>query len=292
MERIGWIPACAGMTRKLLEMIKFSHSIFALPFALGAMLVAAQSLPSPQTFFWILVCLVSARSAAMAFNRLVDANIDAKNPRTRTRHLPQGILSKKFVALFTLVCVALFFFASFQINSLTFALSPFVIFFLLFYSYTKRFTFLSHVWLGLCLSLAPLGAWVAVTGQYPWSAIPLALGVIFWVAGFDIIYATQDEAFDRKEGLHSIVSRFGIRKALWISRLFHLCSVATLVWFGLENNLGTVYFATVLLIAGALAYEQSLVKAGDLSKVGPAFFTMNGVVSMIFLVGIVIDRVN
>lgn len=276
-------------TRLTLEMIKFSHSIFALPFALGAMLVAANGLPNAKVFTLILVCMVAARSATMAYNRLVDAEIDALNPRTQNRHLPQKLLSKKFVLGFILLCSALFLWAADNLNSLTFYLSPLVLIFLFGYSHAKHFTWLTHLWLGTCLGLAPLAAWIAVTGQWPWPTLPLGLAVFFWVAGFDIIYATQDETFDRNAGLHSIVARFGIKRSLIISKIFHLLSVFSLFWFGHQNHLGAIYTATVVLIAAGLAYEQSLIKPTDLSKVNAAFFNMNGIISIVFLLGILLE---
>ncbi|MBI4224463.1 MAG: UbiA family prenyltransferase, partial [Deltaproteobacteria bacterium] len=226
------------------------------------------------------------------FNRLVDAKIDAKNPRTQNRHLPKGLLTKRFVKLFTFICVTFFLIDCYFINSLSFLISPFVIVFLLAYSYTKRFTWLTHIWLGLCLSYAPLGAWVAITNQWPWPALSLGLAVIFWVAGFDIIYATQDEVFDRKEGIYSIVARLGLVKALWISRGFHLLSLLWLILFGIQNQLGSIYYGTVVLIAVGLFYEQSLVKPSDLSKVNAAFLNMNGMIGLFFFLGILLERIT
>lgn len=273
----------------IFELIKFSHSIFALPFALGAMIVAAQGWPEAKIFLLILAAMVTARSAAMAFNRIVDAEIDTKNPRTQNRHIPQGLLAKPFVILFTILCIFLFILSCHFINTMAFALSPFVIVWLLAYSFTKRFTWLTHLWLGVSLGLAPLGAWIAVTGQWPWPALSLGLAVALWVAGFDIIYATQDFEFDRKERIHSLVARFGIARALWASRLFHLFSVSLLLIFGFQNSLGAIYFLTVACIALGLIYEQSLVKPTDLSKVNAAFFNMNGMISLLFFIGTLIE---
>lgn len=283
-----------GIIRKTIytfEMIKFSHSIFALPFALAAMLVAARDLPDFKIFFLIVAAMVTARSAAMSFNRLVDKKIDAKNPRTATRHLPKGVVSKKFVSLFILITSALFIFICSKINPLSFFLSPFVLLFLFGYSYSKCFTWSSHLWLGLGLGLAPLGAWIAVTGEWPWPAIPLSLAVTFWVAGFDIIYATQDFDFDKKTGLHSLVARFGIPKALFISRFFHFSSILLLFFFGHTHQFGWIYNTTILLIAAGLIYEQSLVKPHDLSRVNAAFFNMNGIISILFLLGVFLQTI-
>lgn len=276
-------------TKNIFELIKFSHSIFALPFALGAMMVAARGWPNAKTFLLIVVAMVAARSSAMAFNRIVDADIDAKNPRTQNRHIPQKILSKKFVSLFTIVCCLIFLTTCHFIGPLAFLLSPLVLLWLLAYSFSKRFTWGSHLWLGVSLGLAPLGAWIAVTGEWPWQALALGVAVTFWVAGFDIIYACQDFEFDRKEGLHSLVARFGTLKALWASRLFHLASVFLLLAFGFQNGLGLIYFATISLITLGLIYEQKLVKPHDLSKVNAAFFNANGLISLLFLFGIVLE---
>ena len=275
--------------KTIFELVKFSHSIFALPFALGAMLVAAQGWPDVKTFLLIVAAMVTARSAAMAFNRLVDADIDAKNRRTQNRHIPQRLLTKKSVALFTLACVILFLVTCTFINSLSFILSPFVLLFILGYSFSKRFTWASHLWLGASLGLAPLAAWVAVTNQWPWPALSLGAAVTFWVAGFDIIYATQDFEFDCKEKLQSIVARFGLAKGLRISRAFHLMSVFFLFWFGFQNHLGIIYGATVCLIAAGLFYEQHLIKPTDLSKINAAFFNMNGMISLLFLIGTLLE---
>lgn len=272
-----------------LELIKFSHSVFALPFALAAMVIAARGWPSPKIFLLIVAAMITARSAAMAFNRLADADPDAKNPRTQNRALALGLLSKKFVVLFTIVCIFLFLTICRFINPLAFLLSPFVILFLLGYSLSKRFTWLTHLWLGFSLGLTPPAAWVAVTSQWPWPTLWLAVAVTFWVGGFDIIYATQDFEFDRSSSVHSIVKRFGLKRSLWISRIFHLFSVAALALFGFQNHLGVFYFTTVLFIALCLIYEQNLLRPHDLSRVNAAFFNMNGLISMIFFFGVLLE---
>ncbi len=271
------------------EMIRFSHSIFALPFALGAMCVAANGFPSPKIVTLIIAAMITARSAAMAFNRLIDLPFDAINPRTKSRHLPQGILSKKFVAIFTGSCAALFFFICSQINSLAFFLSPFALAILLGYSFSKRFTHLTHLWLGVSLGMAPLAAWISVTGDWPWGALPLGMAVAFWVAGFDIIYATQDFDFDRKMGIGSLVTHLGIKKALLVSRFFHLLSLLFLFQFGIINGLHLIYYIMVGLIGCGLLYEQSLIKPNDLSKINAAFFTTNGIISLLFFAGILLE---
>lgn len=297
MERITPpLPATSGgviqKTVWTFEMIKFSHSIFAVPFALAAMVVATKGRLGIRIFLLIVGAMVTARSAAMAFNRIVDATIDAKNPRTRMRHIPKGILSKNFVAGFTLICIALFFLFCRAINPMAFALSPIALAIILGYSFTKRFTSLSHLWLGLSLGIAPLAASIAVTGEWPWRTLSLGVAVMFWVAGFDIIYATQDADFDKQTGLHSLVARFGINKALWISRGLHLFCTLFLILFGLQNALGFIYFITVLVIAAGLFYEQSLVKPNDLSRVNAAFFNTNGIISLLFLAGIILEYLS
>lgn len=274
---------------QVIEFIKFSHSVFALPFALGAMVVAAKGWPDAKTFGLIVAAMVTARSAAMAFNRIADAEIDVKNPRTQNRHLPQGILSKQFAWGFTLIGSALFLLIGYFINPMAFALSPLVLIWLLGYSFTKRFTWLTHLWLGVSLGLAPLGAWIAVTGNWPWPALSLGTAVTFWVAGFDIIYAAQDIDFDRKEGICSVVARFGIAGGLWIARGLHLASAFFLWLFGMQNALGPIYFATVAVMALGLGWEHRLVRPDDLSKVNAAFFNVNGVISLLFFFGILLE---
>lgn len=271
------------------EFIKFSHSIFALPFALGAMVVASGGWPEAKVFGLIIAAMVTARSAAMAFNRIVDTEMDAKNPRTQHRHLPQGILSKQFAWGFTFVCSGLFLLTCYFINPLAFLLSPLVLIWLLAYSYTKRFTWLTHLWLGMALGLAPLGAWVAVTSTWPWPVLSLGAAVTFWVAGFDIIYATQDIDFDRLEGVYSLVTRFGITKGLRIARGLHVVSVLFLCLFGMQNSLDIIYFATVAIMAIGLWWEHLLVRPNDLSRVNAAFFNVNGMISLLFFLGILLE---
>ncbi|MDO8526927.1 MAG: UbiA-like polyprenyltransferase, partial [Deltaproteobacteria bacterium] len=220
------------MTKKILiilEMIKFSHSVFALPFALAAMVVAAKGWPPSQTVALIVAAMVTARSAAMAFNRIVDAEIDAKNPRTKNRHIPQNIISKKFASIFTFVSVLLFFIVCHQINRLSFILSPVAMVILLGYSFSKRFTWASQFWLGTSLGIAPIAAWIAVTGTVSMTPIWLGMAVLFWVTGFDILYATQDYDFDREHGVHSLVARFGIKKSLNIAKLCHIVTLLLLL---------------------------------------------------------------
>ncbi len=268
--------------RVTLEMIKWEHSIFALPFALCGAMLAASGLPSAHQLLWIVVAMVSARSAAMAFNRLADVSIDAANPRTRTRALPAGHLSLTFVATFVIVSCAIFILAASQLNRLTFGLSPVALAVLLLYSYTKRFTRWSHLVLGFALGIAPAAAWIAVRGSLDPRILLLTAAVTFWVGGFDILYACQDFDFDRDAGLHSIPRHVGVRRALWIARLFHLIMLLLLVALLPAFALGKLAWAGVLAVTMLLLYEHSLVKSDDLSRLNAAFFTMNGVISVVF----------
>ncbi len=273
----------------ILEMIKFEHTIFALPFALMSMMLAADGLPERRIIIWILVAMVGARSSAMAFNRIADITYDRLNPRTADRALPKGILSIGEVWLFTFLSAVTFVFASYMLNSLAFALSPVALLIILGYSYTKRFTSLTHLVLGLALGIAPVGAWIAVRGQFNIAPIVLSGAVMFWTAGFDIIYALQDIEFDRKQGLFSIPRFLGISRSLIVSRLFHFTAVLLLILFGVIMHLGWAYFGGTLAAAVLLAYEQSLVKPNDLSKVNVAFFNTNGFVSIGLLVFTLLD---
>lgn len=276
-------------TRITLEMIKWEHSIFALPFALTATILAAHGLPALRTILWILVAMVAARSAAMAFNRLVDATIDAANPRTRTRALPAGHLSPTFVATFVIVSCALFILAASQLNRFSLWLSPVALAVLLLYSYTKRFTRLSHLVLGLALGIAPAAAWIAVRGSLDPRILLLTAAVAFWVAGFDVLYACQDFEFDRDAGLHSIPRHIGIGPALWIARAFHIIMLILLVALLPAFGLGKLALCGVIAVMLLLLYEHSLVKADDLSRLNDAFFTMNGVISVVFALFVAAD---
>jgi 4-hydroxybenzoate polyprenyltransferase len=268
--------------RVTLEMIKWEHSIFALPFALCGAMLAAGGFPSVHQLVWIIVAMIAARSAAMAFNRWADAAIDAANPRTSTRALPAGQLTPGFVATFVVVSSAIFVVAASQLNRLSLMLSPVALAVLLLYSYTKRVTRWSHLMLGFALGIAPAAAWIAVRGSLDPRILLLTAAVTFWVGGFDVLYACQDFDFDRQAGLHSIPRYVGIRAALWIARAFHLVMVgllvALLIVFGMGKLAGLGVLAVILL----LLYEHSLVRADDLSKLNAAFFTMNGVISVLF----------
>jgi 4-hydroxybenzoate polyprenyltransferase len=263
-------------------MIKWEHSVFALPFALCGAMLAASGIPTGHQLLWIVIAMISARSAAMAFNRLADATIDAANPRTRTRALPAGQLSPAFVGSFVVVSCGVFVLAAAQLNRLTLILSPLALAVLLLYSYTKRFTQLSHLVLGFALGIAPAAAWIAVRGSLDPRILLLTAAVTFWVAGFDILYACQDFDFDRSAGLHSIPRHIGIPAALWIARAFHLIMLILLVSLLPAFGLGKLAFAGIIAVLLLLLYEHSLVKANDLSRLNAAFFTMNGVISVVF----------
>lgn len=286
----------AGAARARLSdwfsLVAFRHSIFALPFALQGAWLAARGAPRAALVGWIVACAVAARTSAMAFNRWLDRRIDARNPRTQSRELPSGRLSPSQALGLALASGAAFVALSWAINPLCGKLAPAVLAVLWFYSVTKRFTFLAHAFLGLALGLAPLGAWLAVRGNFEgdlWTPLALALAVLCWVAGFDLIYACQDAGFDRASGLHSIPARFGIAASLALSRALHVATVAllALVWWRAE--LGWIYLAAIALAAALLVYEQSLVRADDLSRVNLAFFTVNGWVGVGLFAGLVLD---
>ena len=275
-----------GLLRNLkltLEMIKWEHSVFALPFALCGALLAAGGVPAWRQLVWIIVAMVSARSAAMAFNRLADATIDAANPRTAIRALPAGLLSHGFVSTFVVVSCGIFVVATSQLNRLTLILSPVALAIVLLYSYSKRFTRWSHLFLGFALGIAPAAAWIAIRGALDPRILLLTAAVTFWVGGFDVIYACQDYDFDRHYGLHSVPRHMGIGTALWIARLFHLAMLALLVALVITFGMGKLAAIGVIVVAALLAYEHSLVRHNDLSKLNAAFFTMNGVISVLFL---------
>ena len=271
-------------TRLTLEMIKIEHTLFALPFAFLGAVLAARGVPSAWQILWIIVAMVGARSAAMAFNRIADRNFDARNPRTSSRALPAGLLSVGFVWAFTIASAALFLLAAAMLNRLTLLLAPVALGCVLLYSFTKRWTQLSHLVLGACLSIAPTGAWIAVRGDIG-SPVPLLLSlvVLLWTAGFDVLYACQDYDFDRSEGLRSIPARFGIGGALWIARGLHAAAFLALVWLFVITGLGPVAFVGVIATGALLVYQHRLVRAGDLSRLNAAFFTTNAFVSVILL---------
>jgi 4-hydroxybenzoate polyprenyltransferase len=280
----------AGITHRIkhsLDMIRFEHSVFALPFALtGAVMAFRESGKSVaqgwSTLAWIVVAMVSARSAAMAFNRVVDVEIDARNPRTRARHLPAGLLTRRFAWIFIAVWTLVFFGAAWALNPLCFRLAPVALAIVFFYSFTKRFTSLSHLVLGLSLGIAPAAAWIAVRGALDWRILLLTAAVMFWTAGFDIIYSCQDYDFDRSAGLFSLPARIGLGPALAVSRILHGLMLACLAWLAFELHLGALAAVGIGAVALLLIYEQSLVRPTDFSRVNAAFFTMNGWVSVLF----------
>jgi 4-hydroxybenzoate polyprenyltransferase len=275
--------------RIVLEMIKFEHSVFALPFALTGMLLALreEGFSARQLWGklgWIVLAMVAARSAAMAFNRIADAEIDARNPRTRLRAIPAGLVSRAFTWAFVAVSSVLFALAAWRLNPLCLKLAPVALAILLLYSYTKRFTAFSHLVLGFALGIAPAAAWIAVRGRLDPPILLLTAAVMLWTAGFDIIYSCQDYQFDRAERLYSLPARIGIGPALWAARLLHVTMIALLVWLSAALRLGPLSVAGIAVVAALLIYEHSLVKPGDLSRVNAAFFAVNGVVSVLFFV--------
>jgi len=276
--------------RTVLEMIKFEHSVFALPFALTGALLAARATHQPphgwptlRQIAWIVVAMVAARSAAMTVNRIVDLRYDRENPRTRQRALPSGALTVSFAWFFTLVAVALFFLAAWQLNRLALKLAPLALAILFFYSFTKRFTTWSHFFLGFALGISPAAAWIAVTGDFDARMLILCAAVTLWVGGFDVLYACQDIEYDQRAGLFSIPKRFGIGQALRIARGMHAGVVALLAWLAASFGLPWPAWLGIAVVAALLAYEQSLVKADDLSRLDAAFFTVNGYISLLFL---------
>jgi len=272
-----------------LKMIKFSHSVFALPFAFTAALMAASGIPSLKQILWIIIAMVSARSGAMGLNRIIDMKIDAANPRTANRELPSGKIKTSNAVLFTLISFVILIFAAFMLNPLCLKLSPIAIAVLFLYSYTKRFTWLSHIVLGIAISAAPLGAWIAVRGTFNAEILTVAFAVIFWLAGFDVLYALQDVEFDKSLGLYSIPARFGVRDSLLFSRIFHVIAWGLLALTGLFFNLGIFYWIGMVAAAGLFIYEHSLVKYDDLSRLDMAFFNMNGYISMTVFVFTLLD---
>lgn len=274
------------------ETIKISHSIFALPFAIAAAFMAADGLPPLSTTLKIILACVLARTAAMSFNRFADAEIDRANPRTERRAVATGQLSRSFVLAVTLICALLFVAVAAWIHWLALALSPIALAVVLGYSLTKRFTSFSHVVLGLALGLSPLGAWIAIAGEFAWVPVLLAFAVLLWTAGFDIIYACQDHDFDAGAGLHSMPRRLGIAGALWLARGFHLATVLLLLLVGLEAGYGVAYQVGVVAVAALLFHEHRLVAPDDLSRVNVAFFTLNGLVSLFFMSAVIVEVVS
>lgn len=284
------MQALLKQTTTILEMIKFQHTIFALPFALTAMIIAAHGLPDARIIFWIIAACVFARTAAMSFNRWADRHLDSRNPRTATRAIPAGQLSARFVLIFTILSTIGFIVSAGMLNTTALLLSPIALVILLGYSYTKRFTSLAHFVLGMALALAPMGAWIAVSGSIHPTAILLGIGVMLWTAGFDLIYACQDVEIDRNEGLHSIPSRIGAHNALRLSRLLHVLAIASFLAAGQQSQSGVGYYAGITIAAILLIAEHIIVSPHDLKRINIAFFTINSWVGMAILAGTVIDQ--
>jgi len=283
MRQVG----CGAIVR-FLRLIRFSHTIFALPFALGALIVAANGWPSLRILVLVIVCMVFARTAAMLFNRLVDWSLDQRNPRTASRHL---LICKSGAIVLLAVSSGAFLLAAAAINRLTLILAPVALALIFFYSLTKRFTSATHFFLGLALAIAPIGAWIAQTGRIDLAPVVLAAGVICWVAGFDLIYATQDYDFDRREGIRSLVVKLGITRTLRLAQLLHLLTFVALIAFGVVAQLGRVYYWSIPLIGAALFYEHRTEKL-DLAGVNRAFFQSNAFVSAVFLLAVCVDRLR
>ena len=279
-------------TRSLLEMIKFSHTVFAFPFALMGATLAALASGAPPTagqIFWICMAMVGARSAAMGLNRIIDAGIDAGNPRTASRHIPAGKVSRTEAWLFVGGSTALLLWAAWMLNPLCLVLAPIAIGLFVLYAYCKRFTSLAHVVLGICLAGAPIGAWIALRGDLQWPVVVLGLAVLFWVAGFDIFYALQDVDFDRRKGLHSIPARLGNARAILVGKVFHGMMVALLALLPLGVPLGWIYYLGLFVVCCLIAYEHRLVKLDDLTKLDAAFFNMNGYISVTIFLFTLVD---
>jgi 4-hydroxybenzoate polyprenyltransferase len=279
----------AVIARRFVSLVKFEHTVFALPFAFVGATLSVGDLPSAATLGWVTLAMVGARSLAMALNRLIDAEIDARNPRTAVREIPAGLLSRPQVIAFCVAALLVFLIAVWQLDPLVRWLWPIPVAAFVLYPYTKRFTWLCHLALGLSTGLAPLGGWLAVTGDADPAPFMLWIAVALWIGGFDVIYATGDIDFDRREGLYSLPSRFGIGPALMVTRVCHLLAVALLVAVGVRLGLGPAYYLGLALVAALLGYENSIVSADDLSRVNVAFFTLNGVISVVFLTGVLAD---
>jgi 4-hydroxybenzoate polyprenyltransferase len=283
------LTATPVYARRFVSLVKLEHTVFALPYAYAGAVLAENDIPGLQRLLWITVAMAGARSLAMALNRLIDAGIDARNPRTARRELPAGLLSPAHVAAFAAASLAVFLIAVWQLPSVTHVLWPIPVVGFVVYPYLKRFTWLCHLFLGAVDGLAPVGGWVAVTGTVDWQPFLLGGAVALWIGGFDIIYATMDLQVDRREGLHSIPRRFGVGRALLATRAAHAVSVALLVWMGFELSLGPFYWLGLAVVAGLLAYENSIVSEDDLSRVDMAFLQMNGVIAIVFLAGVLAD---
>jgi 4-hydroxybenzoate polyprenyltransferase len=283
------VSATAVYARRFVSLVKLEHTVFALPFAYVGAIMAVGEMPSGADLVWITVAMVGARSLAMALNRLIDADIDSRNPRTARREIPSGLLSRTQVSAFSLLSLAVFLVAVWQLDPIVRVLWPIPVIAFVAYPYLKRFTWLCHVGLGLSIGLAPLGAWLAVTGDAAPEPFMLWIAVALWIGGFDVIYATTDVEFDRANGLHSLPARFGVAAGLNVTRACHVLSVALLVAVGVSLELGPLYFLGLAAVAGLLAYENGIVRPDDLSRVNVAFFTVNGVIAIVYLAGVLAD---
>jgi 4-hydroxybenzoate polyprenyltransferase len=291
MSQAGVEMTLFARVRVFLEMIKFSHTIFALPFAFTGAVLAARGVPTLSQAGWIICAMVGARTAAMGLNRVIDAEIDARNPRTSGRAIPAGLLGRGAVLVFIALSVLLMLFAARMLNPLCLYLSPVALGFIFLYSWCKRFTALAHVVLGICLAGAPLGAWIAIKGEVPLPAYFLALAVMSWVAGFDILYALQDLDFDRRSGLHSIPVKLGVTGSLWAARIFHLAACGFLAAVYLTLHLGPFYLAGLVATCAMLFYEHWILRGGGLDRLDAAFFNMNGYISVTIFVATLLDAV-
>jgi 4-hydroxybenzoate polyprenyltransferase len=278
--------------RRFVSLVKFEHTVFALPFAFVGAVLSVGKVPSAATLGWVTLAMVGARSLAMALNRLIDAEIDARNPRTAAREIPSGLLSRAQVIAFCVVSLAVFLLAAWQLDPVVRWLWPIPVAAFVLYPYTKRFTWLCHLALGLSTGLAPLGAWLAVSGDADPAPFLLWAAVALWIGGFDVIYATTDVEFDRRERLHSLPVRFGIGPALMVTRVCHLAAVCLLIAVGVTLGLGPLYYLGLAVVAALLGYENSIVHPDDLSRVNVAFFTLNGVISVVFLAGVLADVIS
>jgi 4-hydroxybenzoate polyprenyltransferase len=283
------MSSTAVLPRRFASLVKIEHTVFALPFAYIGALLSVQDIPSGHDLLWITVAMVGARSLAMGLNRVVDAEIDARNPRTASRELPSGLLSRAQVVVFCAVAFTVYLLACFQLDPIVRWLWPIPLVGFVVYPYLKRFTWLSHIWLGVVDGLAPVGGWVAVTGELPWEAWALGAAVAAWIAGFDLFYSLFDRDVDLAQGLHSVSARFGVEGAFWGARLLHLATVLLLAAVGVGLDLGWWYWLGVLAVAALLAYEHSLIRPNDLRRLDAAFFTVNGVISVVFLAFVLAD---
>jgi 4-hydroxybenzoate polyprenyltransferase len=283
------MSAVAVLPRRFASLVKIEHTVFALPFAYIGALLSVNEIPSAHDLLWITLAMVGGRSLAMGLNRIVDAEIDARNPRTATRELPAGLLSRAQVVVFCALAFALYLLACFQLEPIVRWLWPIPVIGFVVYPYLKRFTWLSHLWLGAVDGLAPVGAWVAITGRLPWEAWTLGAAVAAWIAGFDLFYSLFDREVDLQEGLHSVASRFGIRGVFVGARLLHIATVLLLAAVGLGLDVGWLYWLGVAAVAVLLAYEHALIRPTDLRRLDAAFFTVNGVISVVFLLFVLAD---